>query len=133
MGLISFVGNEERMIGSQFFITLGEELTYLDEKHCVFGEVVEGLDILDVINEVICDTDDRPYQDVRITHTVVLDDPYPDPKHLEVRLDYLYVHNNYCYSIGNNIKHNNFKMRQGCVSKANTLLINTFLINLMLF
>ncbi|VEN62857.1 unnamed protein product [Callosobruchus maculatus] len=84
MGLISFVGNEERMIGSQFFITLGEELTYLDEKHCVFGEVVEGLDILDVINEVICDTDDRPYQDVRITHTVVLDDPYPDPKHLEV-------------------------------------------------
>ncbi|CAH1972101.1 unnamed protein product [Acanthoscelides obtectus] len=84
MGLISFVGNEERMVGSQVFVTLGEDLTYLDAKHCVFGEVVEGLDVLDIINEVICDTDDRPYQDVRITHTVVLDDPYPDPKHLQV-------------------------------------------------
>ncbi|KAG5877498.1 hypothetical protein JTB14_028907 [Gonioctena quinquepunctata] len=84
MGLISFVGNEERMIGSQFFFTLGDDLTYLDEKHCVFGEVVEGYEILELINEVICDTDDRPYQDVRITHTVILDDPYPDPKKLSV-------------------------------------------------
>lgn len=78
-GLISFVGGDENMIGSQFFLTLGEDLTYLDEKHCVFGEVVEGFDILEIINEVICDKDDRPYQDVRITHTVILDDPYPDP------------------------------------------------------
>lgn len=73
------------MIGSQFFLTLGEDLTYLDEKHCVFGEVVEGVDILEAINEVICDNDDRPYQDVRIIHTVVLDDPFPDPKGLLVR------------------------------------------------
>ncbi|ENN71294.1 peptidyl-prolyl cis-trans isomerase sig-7 [Dendroctonus ponderosae] len=78
-GLISFVGSEDNMIGSQFFVTLGADLTYLDPKHCVFGEIVEGLDILESINEVICDKDDRPYQDVRITHTVVLDDPYPDP------------------------------------------------------
>ncbi|KAJ8979004.1 hypothetical protein NQ317_015721 [Molorchus minor] len=73
MGLISFVGNEEKMIG--------EDLTYLDDKHCVFGEVVEGFDILEVINEVICDTDDRPYQDVRVTHTTT---PYPNPKRLVI-------------------------------------------------
>lgn len=84
MGLISFVGNDEHMIGSQFFITLGDDLIYLDEQHCVFGEVVEGFDILEAINEVICDTDDRPYQDVRITHTVVLDDPFPDPNNLQI-------------------------------------------------
>lgn len=84
MGLISFVGNDDRMVGSQFFLTLGEDLTYLDEKHCVFGEVVEGFDILEIVNEVICDNDDRPYQDVRITHTVILDDPFPDPKKLVV-------------------------------------------------
>lgn len=77
-GLISFVGNEENMIGSQFFFTLGDDLTYLDGKHCVFGEVAEGLDVLEIINEAICDNDDRPYQDIRITHTVVLDDPLPD-------------------------------------------------------
>ncbi|RZC40324.1 Pro isomerase and/or RRM 1 domain containing protein [Asbolus verrucosus] len=84
MGLISFVGNEDNMIGSQFFFTLGAELTYLDEKHCVFGEVVEGLDVIEIINEAICDNDDRPYQDIRITHTVILDDPFPDGGKLRV-------------------------------------------------
>lgn len=81
MGLISFVGDSEGMVGSQFFITLGSELYYLDESHCVFGEVVEGQDVLDIFNsDVICDSDHRPYKDVRITHTVVLDDPFPDPE-----------------------------------------------------
>lgn len=84
MGLISFVGNDNLMLGSQFFITLGEDLTYLDDKHCVFGEVVEGFDVLEIINEVICDGDDRPYQDVRITHTVILDDPIPNPEGLRL-------------------------------------------------
>lgn len=84
MGLISFVGTDNHMIGSQFFFTLGTELTYLDETHCVFGEVVEGLDVIETINEAICDNDDRPYQDIRITHTVVLDDPFPDPPKLRV-------------------------------------------------
>ncbi|KAF5273336.1 hypothetical protein FQA39_LY18755 [Lamprigera yunnana] len=77
-GLISFVGVEENMIGSQFFISSAPELTYLDNKHCVFGEVVEGLDVLELLNETICDNDSRPFQDIRITHTVILDDPYPD-------------------------------------------------------
>ena len=27
------------MLGSQFFITLGEDIEYLDAEHCVFGEV----------------------------------------------------------------------------------------------
>ncbi|CAH0564884.1 unnamed protein product [Brassicogethes aeneus] len=84
IGLVSFVGNEEGMIGSQFFFTLGEDLTYLDGKHCVFGEVVEGFEVIEQINESICDKDDRPYQDIRITHTVVLDDPFPNIKRLVV-------------------------------------------------
>ncbi|XP_017774106.1 PREDICTED: peptidyl-prolyl cis-trans isomerase-like 4 [Nicrophorus vespilloides] len=80
MGLLSFVGNEEGMIGSQFFITLGSDLTYLDGKHCVFGEVMEGLDVLELLNETICDNNNRPYKDVRITHTVILEDPFSDLK-----------------------------------------------------
>lgn len=83
-GLLSFVGNEEGMIGSQFFITLAPDLTYLDGRHCVFGEVVEGQDVLELLNEAICDGDNRPYQDIRITHTVVLDDPFPDPEKLRI-------------------------------------------------
>ncbi|KAI1302363.1 Peptidyl-prolyl cis-trans isomerase-like 4 [Halotydeus destructor] len=82
LGTLSMVNNGENMHGSQFFITLGENLDYLDADHTVFGEVVEGLDVLLKINESICDEQHRPYRDIRITHTVILDDPYDDPKHL---------------------------------------------------
>ena len=42
--------------------------------------MVEGLDVLRTINEVICDNTNRPYKDVRITHTVILDDPFENPR-----------------------------------------------------
>lgn len=83
-GTLSMVNNGNNMLGSQFFLTLGENLTYLDEVHTVFGEVVEGFDILRKLNEAICDPSNRPYQDIRITHTVVLHDPYDDPSGLEI-------------------------------------------------
>ncbi|KAJ3570037.1 hypothetical protein NP233_g4663 [Leucocoprinus birnbaumii] len=70
--------------GSQFFITLGENVDYLDGKHAVFGHVVEGEDTLEKINEVFVDQDSRPYKDIRIRHVVILDDPFPDPPNLIV-------------------------------------------------
>jgi peptidyl-prolyl cis-trans isomerase-like 4 len=70
---------------SQFFITLrAEDLDNLEGKYTIFGEVAEGLDVLQKINELYCDDDGRPYQDVRIKHTHILDDPYPDPDQLEI-------------------------------------------------
>uniref|UniRef100_K3WBH2 Peptidyl-prolyl cis-trans isomerase n=1 Tax=Globisporangium ultimum (strain ATCC 200006 / CBS 805.95 / DAOM BR144) TaxID=431595 RepID=K3WBH2_GLOUD len=70
---------------SQFYITTrGDDLEYLDGKHTIFGEVAEGMDVLDKINELYVDKDNRPYQDVRIKHTYVLDDPFPDPELLVV-------------------------------------------------
>jgi len=84
-GLISMVNCGESVLGSQFFLTLGEELDYLDGEHCVFGEVVEGENVLSNINNTITDNTGRPYQDIRITHTVVLHDPYDDPPGLELR------------------------------------------------
>ncbi|KAF5321447.1 hypothetical protein D9619_000228 [Psilocybe cf. subviscida] len=65
--------------GSQFFITLGDNIDYLDGKHAVFGHVVEGLDTLDKMNEMFVDQDGRPFKDVRIRHVIILDDPFPDP------------------------------------------------------
>lgn len=79
-GLLSMVSLGESLIGSQFFFTLGSDLTSLDGVHCVIGHVVEGLDVLRTINEVICDNTNRPYKDVRITHTVILDDPFENPR-----------------------------------------------------
>jgi len=84
-GLISMVNCGDNVLGSQFFITLGTNLDSLDGEHCVFGEVVEGEEVISKLNNTITDTEGRPYQDIRITHTVVLHDPYDDPPGLELR------------------------------------------------
>lgn len=76
-GLVSMVNCGDNMLGSQFFITIGSKLNSLDE-HVVFGEVTEGREILLKLNETICDQQHRPYQDIRITHTVVLEDLFDD-------------------------------------------------------
>ena len=78
-GTLSMVDNGDAMLGSQFFITLGENLDSLDDKHSVFGYVVEGLDIVHKLNAEISDHEHRPFRDIRITHTVILDDPFDDP------------------------------------------------------
>lgn len=79
VGLLSMVNCGNNMLGSQFFITLGSELQSLDSEHCVFGEITEGLEVILKFNETICDGDQRPYQDIRISHTVILEDPFDDP------------------------------------------------------
>ena len=58
--------------GSQFFITLADNIDYLDGKHAVFGHVVEGLDTLDKLNDVFVDQEGRPFKDVRIRHVEIL-------------------------------------------------------------
>lgn len=58
--------------GSQFFITLGDNVDYLDGKHAVFGHVVEGEDTLEKINDVYVDQGSRPFKDIRIRHIVIL-------------------------------------------------------------
>ncbi|CAL1533742.1 unnamed protein product [Lymnaea stagnalis] len=83
-GLISMVNNGSGMHGSQFFFTLADNLDYLDGKHTVFGEVTEGFEILDKLNNTFCGEDNRPHQDIRIYHTIILDDPYDDPDGLVV-------------------------------------------------
>lgn len=40
-------------------------MDYLDGVHTVFAEVVEGFEVLDKLNEAICDDEHRPYQDIR--------------------------------------------------------------------
>ena len=45
---------------SQFFFTLRDtELTYLDDKYTVFGEVSEGLDVLDKLDMAFVDKEGR--------------------------------------------------------------------------
>jgi len=65
---------------SQFFITLrAEGYEHLRGKIIVLGETAEGTNTLKALNALYCDEEGRPYQDVRIQHTDILHDPFPDP------------------------------------------------------
>ncbi|TKS75810.1 Peptidyl-prolyl cis-trans isomerase-like 4 [Collichthys lucidus] len=83
-GTVSMVNNGSDQHGSQFLITTADNLDYLDGVHTVFGEVSEGMDVLAKINETFVDKDFVPFQDIRINHTVILDDPFDDPPNLPV-------------------------------------------------
>ena len=72
MAIAPSVNGEKGGCGSQFFITLADNIEYLDGKHAVFGHVVEGLNTLDKLNDVFTDQDGRPFKDVRIRHVVIL-------------------------------------------------------------
>lgn len=65
--------------GSQFFITLSEHLDYLDDKYTIFGQVEEGWETVEAIESVLVDERKKPFQVIRIYHTIILDDPFPDP------------------------------------------------------
>ncbi|MFA6831538.1 MAG: peptidylprolyl isomerase [Bacteroidaceae bacterium] len=45
---------------------------HLDGEYTVFGEVVEGMDVIDSIQKVETDRNDRPKEDIRILHVSVL-------------------------------------------------------------
>jgi peptidyl-prolyl cis-trans isomerase A (cyclophilin A) len=57
--------------GSQFFITVGAT-EWLTGKHTIFGEVVEGQDIVDKISKVSRDRGDKPVKPV-ILESVTID------------------------------------------------------------
>ena len=47
-------------------------IPHLDGQYTVFGEVVEGLDVVDRIQQSATDPYDRPLEDVRILHATVI-------------------------------------------------------------
>ena len=58
-GVISMANKGKNTNTSQFFI-LYQPAPHLDRKHTVFGRVVEGLETLDLLEEVEVDGSDRP-------------------------------------------------------------------------
>jgi peptidyl-prolyl cis-trans isomerase A (cyclophilin A) len=56
--------------GSQFFITVAPT-TWLTGKHTIFGEVIDGTDVIDTIAEAKTDSRDRPVNDVVLTSVTI--------------------------------------------------------------
>jgi len=57
--------------GSQFFIVTTEAAPWLDGKHTVFGQVTDGMDVVDAIEGVDTGPGDKPRDEVRIESVTV--------------------------------------------------------------
>jgi peptidylprolyl isomerase len=70
-GTISMANAGPNSGGSQFFINLVNN-NYLDKNHPVFGKIVNGMDVVDVISKVKTDKNDRPKEDIVIQKATVV-------------------------------------------------------------
>lgn len=78
-GTIAMANSGPNSGGSQFFINLVDN-TYLDwdkqplqNKHPVFGKVIEGMDVVDEISKVPVKANDKPITEVKIIEATILE------------------------------------------------------------
>ena len=70
-GALSMANRGPATNGSQFFIVHAPETSWLDGKHSVFGQVFEGLEVLDAIANIETGTMDVPVEPV-VLETVTI-------------------------------------------------------------
>jgi len=71
-GVLSMANAGPNTGGSQFFITL-VATPWLDDRHAVFGKVVEGMDVVSQLGKVATGSGDRPTEEMRMTRVEVIE------------------------------------------------------------
>ena len=72
-GLLAMANAGPNTNGSQFFVTVAAT-PWLTGKHTIFGEVTEGMDVVNQISALETDGSDRPATDVVIERVEISDD-----------------------------------------------------------
>jgi len=70
-GTISMANAGPNTGSSQFFINLVNN-NFLDTKHPAFGEVVEGMNVVDEIAKTQTDSSDRPLEEIKIIQAKII-------------------------------------------------------------
>lgn len=73
-GVVSMANGGPDTNESQFFVTFAKQ-RQLDGKYTVFGMVINGFDVLDVIERAAVDEEDRPLREIKVESVTIHANP----------------------------------------------------------
>ncbi len=85
-GILSMANSGPATNGSQFFITL-KETPWLDGRHTVFGEIVEGQEIVDEIGQVETSSSDKPKDEIIMKKVTIIKNGNPKIEDFKKQLE----------------------------------------------
>ena len=74
VGLLAMANSGPNTNGSQFFITTGDA-SHLNGKHTIFGKVIGGMEVVEALNALETDQNDKPTQTAYIETITIIGPP----------------------------------------------------------